>query len=72
VDHKHLEQMRNIATGDDSSNPLENYDCEMARAIIYLLEKRVEDLAQARAHHDEFNELKRRVEDLECKQHQAT
>jgi hypothetical protein len=67
VDHKHLEQMRTIAAGDDSSNPLENYDADMARAIIYLLEKRVEDLARARAHHDEFNDLKRRVEDLERK-----
>jgi hypothetical protein len=63
--------MRNIAAGDDSSNPLENYDCDMARAIIYLLEKRVEDLARARAHHDEFIDLQRRVEELERK-HQVT
>lgn len=68
MEHKHLERMREIASGDDTSDPLENYECDIARAVVYLLEKRIENLALQSAQSNEFNALKRRVEELERQQ----
>jgi hypothetical protein len=67
MDRKHMERMREIACGNDSSNPLEGNDADIAAAIIYLLEKRIDNLTRDRTHHDELDDLKRRVEELERK-----
>lgn len=62
---KYLQRMREIASGSDSSNPLADDDRDIAAAIVYLLEKRLEDFAREREHHAELDGLKRRIEDLE-------
>ena len=65
---KHLQRMREIASGSDSSNPLADDDRDIASAITYLLERRVEDLARKCDLEEEIDKLKRKVEELERKQ----
>lgn len=62
---RHLGRMREIVTGDDSIHPLADDDRSLAEAIVFLIEKRTEDLARERAQNDEFSKLKSRVEELE-------
>jgi hypothetical protein len=67
MDHRYLERMREIAAGNDSANPLADNDTDLAAAVVFLLERRVDSLARDRARMEEFNELKLRVEELERK-----
>lgn len=62
---RHLQRMREIASGSDSSNPLADDDRDIAAAITYLLEKRADDLARKCELLDEIDKLKRKIEELE-------